>query len=195
MKKIKISGIANEANGTFSVHLGNGTSHNFRQQKQAQHFLNNTGKFLNESLFALRKHHKDLVVISHDYWLYFNTKHNSQHAAIEREIEAHLQQSTQCFNLCYLRADWANGNHFVFIHLFNICDNLKNAIAKISRFSAFKRETQKVYEFTAILKAIISVETELNQYAQNKATAYFTRPQHRDLLGKKEFQPKLTIAA
>ncbi len=194
MKKIKLTVILNQPDGSYSVHLGNGTSHSFSSEKSAQHFINNTNKFLTDAFTSLWKHYKEIAAISNQYYPFFDSKNDSREANLERQIEQLVKSSKESFDLCYKRADYQNGNHFSFLHLYNVCDNLKNAISIIAGYSLQKRITIQLYDFRPTLKGIISVETELNEYGQNKATAYFTRPQHRDLAGAKEYQPKLKVA-
>lgn len=196
MKHVKISKY-HKNEKYFVVYLGNGTCHNFTQDRQAKRFLAITSKFLTKSLYDLRFVFGQITALYIRNWAYF--KHNKasmshRHIVDENFCKEAIRSVEDSFDLIINRCQYTNGNYFAFQKQTLIVRYLKDVVLKLDKLHKTKSNAVDRFEFDAIFDRLQSIEKQLNNYHQAKAYDLFTLPIH---IGddQREFIPELKITA
>lgn len=181
----------------YLVYLGNGTTHNFAQTRQAKRFLALTSKFLTKTLYELRFIFCQVNTIYIRNWAYF--KHNKatmshRHIVDETFCKETLRATEDTFDLVVNRCEYPNGNYFAFQKQQLITRYLADVVLRLDKLHKTKSNAVDRFEFDAIYTRLQQIETELSNYSQTQAYQIFTLPMH---IGDdtREFIPELKITA
>jgi len=170
MKTIRLKEYKAQADGSYSVYLGNSSRHSFRTKKAAERFLAITSKFLTRKLCEIHDTHTYAQQRFAQCWLHF-TDAISEHQAAE-----FLSDAAASLNLSHSRSSYTDGNYFAFKHLFNAIASIKNALLVISRQQAARSNTAELYSLDAIFNNLTVIENSITAYGQLQAQ--YLAPQH-----------------
>lgn len=177
MKSIKINGLNNPDKESvfkdrlcYTVNLGNGISRKFTNKAEGLRFLNEVSKYLtykmhecNELYIACFSHYRRA-------WFYFDHNKNTMDRSRadlyhkERVCEGAIKSIAETFTILYKRANWANGNHFVFVHFSNICTNLQEVCEILIWLYENKSSPAIGYELEVLRTKIIYCRRTIEQY-------------------------------
>jgi hypothetical protein len=179
MKKVKINYVnlpTKESVYTndlfYKVNLGNGIVKKFTAKAEADKFLNEVSKFLTYKLHECNELYISVFAYYRRAWFYFDhNKHKPSKGrdladlySKERECDHHLLSCHNTFNLLYKRANWANGNHFVFVHFNTILTGLLETV----KILAFIYENKSIggiqYELEILSKKITYCKRTIDNY-------------------------------
>lgn len=166
MREIVIKTFVREKS-EYVVRLGNGTAFRFKSEKAAKKFLADTNRFLSEVAFQLNHVLTELYQHSREIWLVapdFNL------AAAQSEIlllEHFIKQS-------YARADWKQGNFFVFIDLLKFCDHAKVLIKSLRNVKRISQaDTIRRHRLDCVFDQVQTVYIKLINYGQSACFEMF----------------------
>lgn len=195
MKKINLKAYSKK-DGQYYVYLGNGTAHQFKQDRQAKKYLADTNDYLTHKLFEL--HDIYIGIYSHyqNNWCYFmhdkpGNKHqfyNNDRAALKA-----LNSTMDAFNIAIERANCTNGNHFVFSHLRAAIANLKQVLKVLNWLNEARNNRKELYSYRNLFERILKVENDLSNYGQITCVCVFRVPEHLEE-SETEYIPKLAVA-
>jgi hypothetical protein len=182
MKKVDLLNFTHDREG-YKVCLGNGTIHYFSNEKAVKKFLVDTNKFLTRQLYDVRSIYISTWTIYQNNWCYF--KHDKATMGIQqyvddRTLAADLAQCQENFNYVISRCQYTNGNHFTFRHLLQSIELLKHCIKVLDQLFAKKSNAMDTYANQSLFRRLLQAETEINQYGQLEARAFFKLPEVLD---------------
>jgi hypothetical protein len=151
----------------YVVRLGNGTAFRFKSEKATKKFLADTNRFLSELAFQSNQVLTELYQHSREIWLVapdFNL------ASAQSEImllEHFIKQS-------YSRADWKQGNYYVFIDLNKFCDHAKSLIKKLRNVKRVAQtDTIRRHRLNCLFDQVQAIYIRLINYGQSACFEMF----------------------
>jgi hypothetical protein len=175
MKSIKINGL-NEPDKEsvytdrlcYTVNLGNGIVKKFSNKAQGQRFLNDVSKYLTYKLHECNELYISAFGYYRRAWFYFDhNKHTSNKLGLydkDKFCEETLIQISETFNILYRRANWANGNHFVFVHFNNITNGLQSVTEALISLYENKSAPAIGYELQILKTKIVYCQRTIDKY-------------------------------
>jgi len=175
MKAIKIIGLnlpdktsVYTNNLRYTINLGNGIKKSFDNKAKAQKFLNEVSKYLTYKLHECNELYICVFTLYRRAWFYFDhNKPGSNFAdlyAKDRLCEAHMIGITETFNILYKRANWANGNHFVFVHFNNILHALIETLNVLMELYAGRSAGAINYEIEILKTKVVYCKRTIDNY-------------------------------
>lgn len=176
MKKIKIKGLTEpDKNSVFinsrfyTVNLGNGIKKQFLNKADAVKFVNEVSKYLTYKLHECNELYISAFTYYRRAWFYFDndkvTKSNlADLYASDRNCNYYLTAINETFEILYKRANWANGNHFVFVHFNNILENLSAVTRILIDLYSTKSAGAVLYELEILSNKITYCKRTIDNY-------------------------------
>lgn len=175
MKSIKINGLSEPDKQSvftdrlcYTVNLGNGIVKKFSNKAQAQRFLNEVSKYLTYKLHECNELYISVFSYYRRAWFYFDhNKHTNNKLGLydkDKFCEDTLQHLAQSFNILYRRANWANGNHFVFVHFNNITNGLQCVVQALQILYENKSNAAVSYELQILKTKIVYCQRTIDMY-------------------------------
>lgn len=175
MKKIKISGLSIPDKESvfierraYKVNLGNGIVKQFLNKAEATAFLNEVSKYLSYKMHECNELYISAFTYYRRAWFYFD--HNKPLSntadlyAMERQCEYSINAISDTFKILYKRANWANGNHFVFVHFNTINNNLLDIVKVLQKLYENKSQAAILYELEILNNKIIYCKRTIENY-------------------------------
>jgi len=145
MKAVNVK--ANLSNSVpYSISLGDGTLHTFKNRKAAEKFQNETNRFLTELVYTFNELYSNLFTLYRETWTFFYNTGN-QHKGDGRHDELKIKSS------------------------FEIIDNLLETLT--TSYSRQDSYYLPFHDFHVISKEIQSIIFELSNEIQNKSICIF----------------------
>jgi hypothetical protein len=171
MKKIKLRMIVPAdrsavliKNRKHCVYLGNGVSRYFTDKKQAERFLAETNRFLNEKIFEINQLYIDMFGEYRRAWFSFSGQRNE--AMIQMNMVAHLNQIERTMDLIISRCGFTNGNHFVFKHLTDVLKIMGSLCRQIADLRHAKKQYSESHQVKVIVRRIEVAVKDVEEYGQ-----------------------------
>ena len=150
----------------YRVSLGNGFSANFPNEKETQAFLAETNRELNSKMYELNFLFAEVLKISRHAWPYFELGQKHVKNNLQEIIKNKIIEVENSFNLAVDRADWENGNHTVFNHLYSIIGTIKEICQDISQLYLIKNNSVAMYEADSLIVRLEHIYTSIVIYPQ-----------------------------
>lgn len=178
MKNIRINGLQDPDKESvytdrlfYKVNLGNGIIRGFKSKAEAGKFLSEVSRFLTYKLHECNELYIACFTHYRRAWFYFD--HNKPAGrdredlkGKERLCEDNIKAIADTFTILYRRANWANGNHFVFVHFSNILRQLLE-IAQVMAFVYDNKSAAAVqYEIEILATKINYCRRTIDNYTR-----------------------------
>jgi hypothetical protein len=196
MKHVTINKF-HKQNKNYVVYLGNGTCHNFKQERQATQFLATTSKFLTKNLYELRMSFNQITVQYNSDWAYFfhdKKTMSSKKSMDDAFCKETLRAIQDTFDIIIERCEFTNGNYFAFQKSIHIVKELKRVVLQLDKLHKSKSNAAERYEFDTYYENLDRLENKVQNYSEREAFDLFRMPIHLDKL-KDEFLPVLNRVA
>jgi hypothetical protein len=143
----------------YNVYLGNGYRFECKSLASAKAFINQTNKFLNYKLHEINSIVAALQGEYRNVWFYLDGRFEN-----EARINEAFSNCDTKINMAINRADFTNGNHYVFIHL-NFAINELIAISKIIAKLQYKKSNMPdYYRLIVIHNRLSAMIEEIKNY-------------------------------
>lgn len=166
-----------EINSVYSVSLGNGTRHTFKNLKDCQKFLVKTSNFLTKSFNELNLYFAQVFNLYRQNYFYFDNNRKKRHAelyanrwTINQNITA-VESLLESLSFIHLSA---NANTAAFQQLHLISDYLIEICIICKSINSGKSYASMDIVSDVLMQSIFGIKQSLTQYAICSAIAYET---------------------
>jgi hypothetical protein len=142
------------------VFLGNGLKCYFSNLKEAQSFVAQTNKMLNQSAQELNRifieawsEQRKIYLTYHRYFLKMKNKNMS--AQLERQ-----------FDLMCTRSSWENGNYFTFTYFYSIIETIDQWITEIIKMLTEVKKNYNIDDFRVIRERLAYLKQKIDGWGQ-----------------------------
>lgn len=164
MKKVKLIHYTTEGKN-YVVRLGNGNKVSFHRKRDAEKYLQEASRFITSRLHSLNVIYAEVFRYHRLYWFYLDhnklTSYAYKYKTIDRNCNNRIIAIGNCITIMVQRCTFPNGNHFVFSHLRNICDFLKQIIDDLRMVAETKSITGDLHQLYALSRYIVTLEKEI----------------------------------
>jgi hypothetical protein len=194
MKRISLKNI-NTSQKTYTVFLGNGTTHSFKSERSAQDFINKTNKFLTEHLHEIHAIYSSVSILLNHNWFYFQNDKNTRKAHLyqfERDCNNNIDSIRATLNRIVDHSHFTNGNYTTFIDLLRASNYLQDTIKILNVINKNRSNTNALYEYKSLFNRLIQLDNSLKNYSQFQSVKSFDVP--KSIGHSTPFIPQLKIA-
>lgn len=166
-----------ELQSIYSVNLGNGTRHDFKNLKDCQRFLTKTSKFLTKQFNELNLYFSQVFNLYRQNYFYFDNNRKKRHAELysnRRRINGNIAAIEQTLeNLSFIHLS-ANANQAAFQQLHLISDHLIEITIICKSINSGKSYGSMNIVSDVLLQSISGIKQNLIQYSLTTSSAYET---------------------
>lgn len=156
-----------------SISLGNGLTCYFSNLKNAQKFMADTNRMLNNNAQLLNKLYIETwtaqrtLYLTH-HWIFIRNWNDPHIPMIEKE-----------FNLMLTRSHWTNGNHFTFKYFYSIIGLMNDWIESTTKLLKENHKTYEIEVFRVCREQSDYIRNKLDnwgkQYFENRPNCYYDK--------------------
>lgn len=150
----------------YAIRLGNGTQHEFKNNKAAIKFVVQTNKFLTQKYFDLNLLYAELQGKVLEVWLYL----------LDSRFEKLQRLSSDAgyiLHMAHYHSRRFEGNHWAFIDLRKIANYIQEIAILLKEADKGKTNTFNLYNLNSIIERANLILADLNSYGRLKAVAMF----------------------
>ena len=159
----------------YVVKLGNGTVHEFSNEKKCKKFLVKSSKFLTKRYNRLNLIFADVFSLYRQVYFYFDDNRNKRHSSLYADrrkvnsLVSYIEKQFEQLTFIGIRSD---GNFLVFPNLYSLIESLIEILLIIRKLNAKKSYAATQIRCDFLISQLQECKSEIQNYSL-KSASYF----------------------
>ncbi|QIA08264.1 hypothetical protein [Draconibacterium halophilum] len=159
----------------YVVKLGNGTVHEFSNEKKCKKFLVKSSKFLTKRYNRLNLIFADVFSLYRQVYFYFDDNRDKRHSELyadRRQVNALISYVEKQFEQLTFIGIRSDGNFLVFPNLYSLIESLIEILLIIRKLNSKKSYAATEIRCDFLINQLQECKAEIQNYSLNSATSF-----------------------